>query len=403
MPIQYPPRPELLAPVGDFVCLTAAIQGGCDAVYFGVGELNMRSGAGRNFACEDIPRIAEQARAAGVRAYLALNTIVFNHERQTVRELLAEAQGVVDAVIAWDPCVIKECVRRGIPVHLSTQASVANADAARIYRDLGVRRIVPARECTLEELVHIRNESGVEVEIFVHGAMCMAVSGRCFLSQDVYGRSANRGQCVQNCRREYRITDVEEGAEHVLGTQTVLSARDLCTIPFLDALLDAGFDAFKIEGRGRNPEYVRTVVECYREAMDAWRDGQLTDAVKAELVQRLRQVFNREFSAGFYLGRPIAEFATRSDNQSTRTKQSVGVVTNYFPKPSVAQIQIQGACFQRGDLLMIQGETTGVLEFPVTELRQQEVEVTQAQRGQATLRVPEKVRRNDKVYLLEKT
>ncbi len=398
-----PPLPELLAPVGDFTCLTAAVQGGCDAVYFGVGELNMRSGTPRGFRSDDLPVVAERAHAAGIRAYLALNTIVFSGERGRVADLLDRARDTVDAVICWDPCVIGECARRNLPVHLSTQASVANADAARFYRDLGVRRIVPARECTLEELRIIRDEAGVELEIFIHGAMCMAVSGRCFLSQDTFGRSANRGQCLQNCRREYRITDVEEGAEHVLGQHTVLSARDLCTLPFLDTLLDAGFHAFKIEERARNPEYVKTVVQLYRAAMTAWREGHLDDSLKSDSVQRLRRVFNREFSEGFYLGRPIAEFATRADNRATRTKQFVGVVTNYYAKACAAEILVQSTLIGCGDTVMVQGATTGTVEFELGEIRQRERPVQIAERGTATIPAPERVRRNDKVYVLNPT
>ncbi len=372
-------------------------------MYFGVGEFNMRSGSPRNFGSDDLPVVAERAHAAGIRAYLALNTIVFNRERARVADVLDRARDTVDAVICWDPCVIGECARRNLPVHLSTQASVANADAAKFYQDLGVRRIVPARECTLDELRSIRDEADVELEIFIHGAMCMAVSGRCFLSQDTFGRSANRGQCLQNCRREYRIAEIDEGTEHVLGQHAVLSARDLCTLPFLDTLLDAGFHAFKIEGRARNPEYVKTVVQLYRAAMNAWREGRLDDGLKADSVQRLRRVFNREFSDGFYLGRPIAEFAKRADNRATRTKQFVGIVTNYYSKARVAEIRIQSACLACGDTVMIQGVTTGTLEFELGEIRQLDRPVQTAERGIATLPTPELIRRNDKVYVLKST
>ncbi len=392
-----PSRPELLAPAGDFTCLQAAIQAGADAIYFGVGELNMRQTA-RNFVVEDLPEIARICREAGVHAYLAANTIVFPGELAALRKLLAAAAGLVDAVICWDPAAIGLCRELGLPFHISTQASVANAAAAAFYRDLGASRVVLARECTLAEVRAIREESGIEVETFVHGAMCVSYSGRCFLSQDMFGKSGNRGACVQPCRREYLVTEVEDGDQYILGQDYVMSARDLCTLPFLEELIEAGIDSFKIEGRNRNPEYVATVVGCYRRAIDAHAAGALDAALKAELMKAAEGVFNRTFSAGFYHGRPIAEFAGSRGNQAEYCKEAVGFVVNYYRRAQVVEIQVQNYSFSVGDELMIQGPTTGVVGFRPEEIQIDGKPVNPAPRAAVTCRLAQRVRIGDKVF-----
>lgn len=393
--------PELLAPAGNFSMLSAALNAGCDAVYFGVAGMNMREGA-KNFQLEDLPEIVERCRAKKVKCYLTLNTIVFSSESERVEQILVAAAPYVDAVICWDHSVIRACRHHRIPVHISTQASVANADAAEFYKNVGAERIVPARECTIEELKHIRKTADVELELFVHGAMCVSVSGRCFLSDISFGKSANRGACLQNCRRKYRIMDAEEdGIEFELGSDYVMSARDLCTLPFLEQLLEAGMDSFKIEGRGRNPDYVHTVVTAYRKAIDAWKEDELTEELKSSLVEEVKTVFNREFSSGFFLGRPITEFMHKYGNRATTQKYQVGNVTNYFRKVGIAEINIINYTFQKGDQLLIQGPTTGVLKFNVEELRQDEKETPAVERGIATIPVPCRVRVNDEIYLIK--
>ena len=397
-PPALPRRPELLAPAQDFTCLQAAIQAGADAVYVGVGGLNMRSAA-HNITPAELPEFAAVCRAAGVRAYLALNVLVFESEHAAVAALLDAAVGQVDAVIAWDPAVLAACRERGLPIHISTQASVASAATARFYRDLGAVRIIPARECTLEEIVAIREGAGIEVEVFVHGAMCVNYSGRCFLGQDVFGKSGNRGACLQPCRREYLITEVEEGDTYILGQDYVLSARDLCTLPFLEELLGAGLDAFKIEGRNRNPEYVLTVVGAYRQAIDAWAAGGLTAELKGVLVQRLGEVYNRTFSEGFSHGWLVADFAASRRSQAEYRKEYVGPVRNYYDRAREASIEVLSNTFRVGDELLIQGRTTGVVRCTAGEIRVEGTPVDETPRGLVTLGLEQLVRAGDKVYV----
>ncbi len=391
--------PELLAPAGNWSCLRAALDAGCDAVYFGTESLNMRSGA-ENFARADLPAIRKLCSQHGVKAYLALNTIVYSGELAAAEQLLACARDHVDGVICWDPAVVELARQHGVPIHISTQASVANVRAAMFYKRLGARRIVAARECSLEEVAAIRREAEVEVEVFVHGAMCVSVSGRCFLSQFTDGKSGNRGECRQHCRREYRILADDDTAEFRLGPSYLLSAKDLCTIPFIDVLLDAGLDGFKIEGRNRPPEYVHTVVGTYRKAMDAWASGRLDDARKTKWIAECRTVFNRDFSEGFYMGRPIGEMTTRTGSQATLRKDYVGKVTNYFKQAKVAEIDIRDYGVEVGDRLLIDGPTSGAVIFDVRELRQNKKPTMKAGRGTTTVPLQRRVRTNDRVYRL---
>jgi putative protease len=392
-------KPEILAPAGDFACLGSAIKAGCDAVYFGLaGAFNMRAGA-RNFALAELDEVSALCRTAGVKAYLTVNAVVSEPDRAAVSALLEQIRGRVDAVICWDLAVIGECRRLGIPFHVSTQASVANLAAARFYREIGAERVIPARECTLEEIAILKRDSGLEVEVFVHGAMCVAVSGRCFMSQLVFNRSANKGDCGQNCRRSYRVTEVKGEGEFVLDESRVLSARDLCALPFLERVLETGVDSLKIEGRNRNPQYVRTVVGAYRAAVDAWAEDRLTDELKQQLVAEVSRVYHRGFSPGFFFGRQIGDFAETDGSQASEIKQYVGRVVNFYARPQVAEIQVQDQVFAVGDRLCFEGNKTGCEEFLVTEVRQNECPVAAVGRGTVTVRLPFEVRENDKVYL----
>ncbi|MBN2530935.1 MAG: U32 family peptidase [Deltaproteobacteria bacterium] len=390
-------KPELLAPVGDFVSLRAALKGGCDAVYLGVAGMNMRQNA-TNFSLSDISEVHRICRDANIRIYLTLNTIVYPHEHAKICEILEVAKSKVDGVICWDPLVICECRRRQMPIHVSTQASVSNPEAARMYADLGAVRVVPARECTLDELQTIRSESGLELEVFVHGAMCVSVSGRCFLSDFVCGKSGNRGECTQNCRRQYEIRDVEDGHEFTIGNHFVMSAKDLCTLPFIDVICDTGVDALKIEGRGRNPEYVQTVVSAYRRAIDAWADDALCSELKKELLAKVEGVYNRTFCKGFFFGRPISDFIDASGSQARYTKEFVGRITNYYRKLNVAEVEVLDNTFGKGDPLLIIGETTGVVSVWPKEIRQCETDVDVVERGKVTIPLASRVRVGDRVY-----
>ncbi len=398
-------RPELLAPVQDFTNLACALQAGCDAIYFGLQSFNMRSSA-RNFGVDDLPEIARRCRASRgrvVKRYLTMNVTVFDGELEAVEQMVAAAAGQVDGIICCDPAVMLACRRQGVPFHVSTQASVSNRAAAEFYRSLGASRIVVARECTLAEIACMRRLVAIEIEAFVHGAMCVSYSGRCFLSQFTCGKSGNRGECRQNCRRRYRIIDeTAPENEFELDGQFVLSAKDLCTLPFVEQLVAAGIDAFKIEGRNRNPQYVSTVVGCYRTAIDAVAEGRFDVALKEELVGRLRQVYNREFSAGFYHGRPIGEFSHVEGSVAERQKRFVGVVVNHYRHIGVAEIAVQDNGFKRGDWLAIEGPTTGLVEFELGDFRQDELPATVAGRGVATVPTPARVRANDRVFRVDR-
>jgi putative protease len=368
-------------------------------VYFGVQGLNMRGGPD-NFSQEELPAVAAICRDAGVRAYLTVNTIVFDREADTVSRVLDAAAACTDAVICWDPAVIEQCRARELAFHVSTQASVANAAAARFYRDLGASRIVLARECTLDEIGRIRREAGIDVEVFAHGAMCVSVSGRCFLSLIGEGKSGNRGECSQTCRREFRVAEVDGPGDFLVGDGYILSAKDVCVLPFLENVLAAGPAALKIEGRNRPADYVAVVTGAYRRALDAAGAGALTPELKRKLMAELGTVFNRGFSDGFYAGRPIAEMTGPPGNRASRRKDQVGRVSNYYARPRAAEISVRNHGFRIGDRMLIRGPTTGAVTFTVSEIRREDSPVAEAERGIVTVPVPEKVRRNDEVFRL---
>ena len=384
---------ELICPAGNFAMLEAARQAGADAVYFGIKELNMRANAD-NFELKDIDKIAK--RYKDIKKYFTLNTIIYENEISKVEKILKKIKGKVDAVILWDLSVLKLAKKIGIPVHLSTQASVSNSEAAKFYKKLGVKRINLAREVSLDEIKEIKKKSGIEVECFVHGAMCMSISGRCFISQDLYGKSANRGECLQPCRREYEILG-EEGEELKIGKNYLISAKDLCCLPFLDKLVKAKIDGFKIEGRNRSPEYVKAVCGAYREAISAINEKKFNKELIEKLMEKVRSVYNRGFSNGFYFKRPIAEFSEEEGNLATEKKVNIGRVENYLSKKNVAVIKIFSGEIKKGDELIIIGNKTGVKEIKVNEMEINHHSVERAGKGLVAVKI-KGIRENDKVY-----
>ncbi len=393
---------ELLSPAGDWTSLRAALDAGADAIYFGVKGINMRAAAG-NFMIEELAKVAKTAHDSGAKAYLALNTIVYEDELSMIKEILAEAKKAgIDAIICWDMAVIKEAKDLGLLIHISTQASVSNSQAAEQYKGLGASRIILARECSIEQIRKISISTDSELEVFIHGAMCIAVSGRCFMSQFIYGRSANRGECLQPCRREYIIKDPEDGHELELNNHFVMSPKDLCTMQFIDELLDLGIASFKIEGRNRKPEYVSTVTSSYREAIDLYKEGNLTEEKKQELIDRMRTVYNRGFSSGFYKDKPGPDDITDNyGSKSTEVKEFVGLVTNYFQKVGVAEIKLQTGSLKVGDEILIQGPTTGSIRQTVGSMQIEHADIDEASKGQDVAIGSKIARKNDKVYVIK--
>ncbi len=405
---------EIMAPVGSYEALAAAIEAGADSVYFGVGQLNMRSASAANFTPDDLARIVATAHAAGLKAYLTVNTVVYEEEIGTVHEVIdrAEAEGI-DAIIATDMAAILYARRMGVEVHISTQSNISNSEAVKFYSQWA-DTVVLARELTLEQVARIRREivendirgprgELVGIEMFAHGALCMSISGKCYLSLYETGCSANRGACRQLCRRKYTLTDKETGAALDVDGQYVLSPKDLCTIDFLDRFIDAGVRVLKIEGRARGAEYVKRVVECYDRALRAIEAGTYTPELAAELKERLRTVFNRGFWEGYYAGRPVAEHSEHYGSAATRRKVYVGKVTNFFKKLSVAEVLVEAAPLRRGDEIFFMGPTTGVAEQRLEELHGPDGSPVDAvSQGQlCAVRTPGLVRRGDRLYKFE--
>lgn len=406
---------EIMAPVGSYESLSAAIQAGADAVYFGVGNLNMRSRSAANFTLDDLERICSLAQGAGVRTYLTVNTIIYNHEIEEMHQLVLQAKKLgVSAIIASDMAVITYARSIGVEVHISTQCNISNTEAVRFFAQWA-DVMVTARELPLRQVAEItqyirdndiRGPKGelVQIEIFAHGALCMSVSGKCYLSLDNYNFSANRGACLQLCRREYLVKDLESDTELIVDNKYIMSPKDLCTIDFLDKIVHAGVRVLKIEGRGRSADYVKTVTECYKEAVHAIADGTYTPERIAEWKRRLATVFNRGFWDGYYLGRKMGEWSERYGSQATENKVFLGLIKNYFNRIGVAEAQMQTAeTLKPGDELMVIGETTGVYRATVDELRLERdpvPEVHQGDRFSFATRQP--LRRGDKLYRIDK-
>lgn len=405
---------ELMSPVGSFEALAAALRAGADSVYFGAGKLNMRSRSSVNFSLADLHRIVRRCRRAGVKTYLTLNTVVYDSEIDEIQRLCrAAAEAGVDAVIAADPSVIRFAHDIGIPVHISVQANVANLEAVRFfapYADV----MVLARELTLEQIAAIINgikkenitgPSGqlVRIELFAHGALCVSVSGKCYMSLALYNASANRGACVQNCRRSYRVIDEESGQELQIERHHIMSPKDICTINVIDRLAEAGVSVFKLEGRGRSPDYVYKVTRAYKEALTACASGQYTPDRVEHWMKELSSVFNRGFwMGGYYLGEPQGEWTDNGGNCATKVKHHIGKVTRYFSKPQVAEIELEAGDLEVGNEIFISGCTTGAAFITVTEIRVDGIPCQHAAKGALiSIPAPEKLRANDKVYLLK--
>lgn len=407
-------RPELLAPAGDFICLQAALDAGADAVYFGLEGFNMRARSTVNFTQADLPEISRRCRERKVKAYMTLNAIVFENELADVEKLICAAKPYVDAFIVSDWGVISLCKKHGVSVHVSTQMSASNSMAVNFLKEQGAERVVLARECTLEEVATIVEKTGVEIETFVHGAQCVAVSGRCLMSQVIYGKSACRGACHQPCRRRFRIQAVdfhqdangqplhEPQAEFEITPHTVLSAKDLCSIGFVDRLMKAGIASFKIEGRARNADYVFVCVSAYRQAIEAVLAGTYTPELIQELTTKVSTVFHREFSKGMFYGRPGEDQLTSTeDSIATTVKRHCGVVVDYFLKAGIAQVKIQDHPLRPGDNVRILGSKTGYLDFTVGELHRDDERPAVAEKGTwVTFKAP-RCRVGDKVFFVE--
>ena len=406
---------EIMSPVGSYESLQAAIQGGANAVYFGVGKLNMRSRSAANFTVDDLQRITQIAREAGIRTYLTVNTIIYNNEIEEMHALLEAAKVAgVSAIIASDMAVISYANKIGVEVHISTQCNVSNTEAVRWYAQFA-DVIVTARELPLQQVAEItkfisdndiRGPKGelVQVEVFAHGALCMSVSGKCYLSLDNYNYSANRGACLQLCRRGYIVKDKESDLELEIDNEYIMSPKDLCTIGFLDKIVKAGVRVLKIEGRGRSADYVRTVTECYREAVEAIADGTYNKEKIDGWVERLATVFNRGFWDGYYLGRRLGEWSERYGSQATENKVFLGLIRNYFGKINVAEVQLQtNETLRVGDEVMVIGETTGVYRDTIRELRTDRDPVPEVHQGDRfSFASKELLHRGDKVYRVDK-
>lgn len=402
---------ELMAPVGSYEALAAAIEAGADSVYFGVGKLNMRSASAANFTLDDLAQIVATAHAAGVKAYLTVNTIVYEDELRTVQQVIDRARREgVDAIIATDMAAILYARRIGQEVHISTQSNISNSEAVKFFSQWA-DTVVLARELTLEqvETIHraivendIRGPKGelVEIEMFVHGALCMSISGKCYLSLYETNCSANRGACRQLCRRKYTVRDKETGAELDIDGRYVLSPKDLCTIDFLDRFIASGVKVLKIEGRARGAEYVKRVVECYDEALRMMERGEYNPTTAAALKERLATVFNRGFWEGYYAGRPVAEHSENYGSAATRRKVYVGKVVNFYKKISVAEVLVEAAPLEVGEEIFFMGATTGVAEQRLEELHGPDGETTaRVEQGVlCAIRTEALIRRGDQLY-----
>lgn len=404
---------EIMAPAGNFECLNAAIQGGANSVYFGVGNLNMRSHSANNFSSADLQQVCEICRENGVKSYLTLNIVLYDEDIEPMKEALQAAKAAgITAVIASDMAAITYARELGIEVHISTQLSISNSQSLKFYAQYA-DVIVLARELNLSQVKEIKatidreqikGPSGrlLEIEMFCHGALCMAISGKCYLSLHEYGASANRGSCYQLCRRGYSVTDLETGNTLEIDNKYIMSPKDLCTIEFMDKIIDAGVTVFKIEGRARSAEYVKTVARCYRDAADAVLAGKYTPEYASELKERLSTVFNRGFWDGYYQGARLGEWSEVYGNKATKSKKYIGKVTNYFSNIGVAEILIETGSISVGDNVIIIGPSTGVVEVTVEEIRVDLKSTESAVKGEyCSIAVPEKLRRSDKLYLFQ--
>jgi len=401
---------EITAPAGSYESLMAAIQGGADSVYFGTEQLNMRAASSNNFTLNDLRNIVAICRKNGLKSYLTLNVVIYDHEIEQMQKIIdVAAESGITAIIASDISAVTYAFRSGIEVHLSTQLNISNTEALKFYAGYADVAVL-ARELNLDQVRNIyetireqdiRGPRGepVRIEIFAHGALCMAVSGKCYLSLHENNSSANRGNCYQTCRKSYVVTEKESGYQLEIDNEYIMSPKDLCTIGFIDKLLDAGVRVLKIEGRARSPEYVKVVSSCYNEAVNAVIDGRYSNERIEEWNKRLLSVFNRGFWSGYYLGQRLGEWNTRYGSGAKKRKVYIGKITNYFTNLNVAEIKLENGDLKVGDTVLIIGPTTGVIEYSVGEIRVDLKKTDKAIRGEfCSVKVDGYLRRSDKVY-----
>jgi len=405
---------ELMAPAGSFESLQAALDNGADSIYFGVEQLNMRARASINFTMDDLKEISERCKAKNVRTYLTLNTIIYDHDLSVVKTLLQKAKEAdITAVIAMDQAVIASARAIGMEVHISTQINVTNIETVKFYamfadtmvlsRELSLRQVKKITEQVVKD--DVRGPSGnlLEIEIFGHGALCMAVSGKCYMSLHSSNSSANRGACKQNCRKKYTVIDQETGFEMELDNEYIMSPKDLCTIDFLDQILDAGVKVLKIEGRGRAPEYVANVIKCYRDAIDSIEAGTYSKEKVISWMLELEKVYNRGFWSGYYLGQKLGEWSNGSGSHATQKKVYVGKGMHYFPKTKIAEFKIEAYDIAIGDTILITGPTTGAKEMQVDEMFINDIRGEKATKGDScTIPLNFRIRPSDKLYKIVK-
>lgn len=401
---------ELMAPAGNFESLQAALDNGADSVYFGVEQLNMRARASINFTLDDLQEIANRCKAKNVRTYLTLNTIIYDHDLTIVKTLLQKAkEAEITAVIAMDQAVIASARSLGIEVHISTQINITNIETVKFYamfadtmvlsRELSLRQVKKITEQIVKE--DVRGPSGnlVEIEIFGHGALCMAVSGKCYMSLHNHNSSANRGACKQNCRKKYTVIDQETGVEMELDNEYIMSPKDLCTIDFLDQIVDAGVKVLKIEGRGRAPEYVARVIKSYRSAIDSIAEGTYSKEKVIGWMKELEKVYNRGFWSGYYLGQKLGEWSKGSGSHATQKKVYIGKGMHYFPKSNIGEFKMEAYDINVGDTILITGPTTGAQEMLVSEMFVNDVKGAKAKKGDSiTMPLKFRIRPSDKLY-----
>ncbi len=403
-------RIELMSPAGNFESLMAAIKAGCNAVYFGVEQLNMRARSSINFNLDDLKEIAQIAKENSIKAYITLNTILYDHDLRLMREIVnAAKESGIHAIIASDNAVLSYCRKISIPVHISTQCNITNIESVEFYSAFADVMVL-SRELSLKQVADIVKEmerreitgpSGnlIKIEIFGHGALCMAVSGKCYLSLHSHNASANRGACIQNCRRSYIVTDKEEGYELEIDNEYIMSAKDLVTIDFLDKIIEAGVSVLKIEGRGRSADYVYETTQCYREAIDSIYAGTYTQEKIEAWKKRLSAVFNRGFWDGYYLGRKIGEWSKEHGSNATKKKLYLGVGKRYFDKIQVGEFKIETHSLKKGDEIIITGPKTGFIKTKIEEMRVNDITVEEVKKGAVfSIKVPEKIRVDDKLY-----
>jgi putative protease len=403
---------ELMAPAGSYESLMAAVQGGADAVYFGIEGLNMRARSSFNFTLMDLDKIVDIAKESGIKTYLTLNTIVYGNELDQVKEILSRARHAgVSAIIASDQSVIAAARKENLEVHLSTQLNISNIESLKFYAPFA-DVVVLARELNLSQISGIAKQireqaitgpSGelVRIELFIHGALCMAISGKCYMSLHQYNKSANRGECLQTCRRSYIVKEKETDKELEIDHEFIMSPKDLCTISFLDRILDTGVRVLKIEGRARSPEYVRTVTSCYAETIEAYLNKEINKDKLDSWIKRLSSVFNRGFWDGYYLGQTIADWTQVYGSAATMRKIYLARGMNYFDRIQVAEFLMETGTLNAGDEILIIGPTTGVIQMKATEIRVNDKQVNETKKGEHfSIRVDQVIRRSDRLYKL---